>query len=113
MIDQILVSKRTDVQFPRREAKSFASFDLEKGERAPFQRPSFAVDYMYTLRLEVGTDFIANSVEIEHKEKNARMQVRHELYKDAISGLHEIIGASSEPEVQSLAAEMIGRMIGK
>ena len=113
MIDQILVNERTDIRFPRREAKPFASFDLEKGEQAPFQRPSFAVDYKYILRLEVGTEFIANSLEAEHKEKNARMQVRHELYKDAISGLHEIIGASSEPEVQSLAAEMIDRMIGK
>ena len=113
MIDQILVNKRTDMRFPRLEAKPFASFDLEKGKQAPFQRPSFGVDYKYILRLEVGTEFIANNVEAEYKEKNARMQLRHELYKDAISGLHEIIGASSEPEVQSLAAAMIDQMIGK
>jgi hypothetical protein len=113
MIEQMLINKRTDIQFPRREAKPFASFDLEKGEQAPFQRPSFGVDYKYILRLEVGAEFIANGVEVEHKERNARMQLRHELYKDAISGLHEIIGTSSEPEVQSLAAAMIDRMIGK
>jgi hypothetical protein len=113
MIDKMLVNKRTSMQFPRREAKPFASFNLDKSEQLPFLRTSFSVDYKYVLRLEVGTEFIANSVEAEHKEKNARMQLRHSLYQDVISELYEVIGASSEPEVQSLAAGMIDRMIGK
>jgi hypothetical protein len=113
MIDKMLVKKKTDMQFPRREAKPFASFDLDKSEQLPFLCTSFSVDYKYVLRLEVGTEFISNSVEAEHKEKNARMQLRHALYQDVISGLYEIIGASSEPEVQSLAAEMIDQMVGK
>lgn len=113
MIDEMLVSERTDMRFPRREAKPFAVACLDRGEKAPFQRPSFDVDYKYLLRLEVGTEFISNSVELEFKEKNAMMQLRHELYKDAISGLREIIGASSEPEVQSLAESLIDRMVGK
>ena len=113
MIDKMLVNKRTNMRFPRREAKPFAFFDLEKGDQSDFQRSSFGVDYKYVLRLEVGTEFISNSMQAEHKEKNARMQLRHALYKDVISELYEIIGASSEPEVRSLAAGMIDRMIGK
>lgn len=113
MIDRMLTKRIETTLFPRRSAKPFAEFELEKGREASLQRLSFGVDYKYVIRLEVGVEFIANEVELEIKEKNAKMQLRHELYKDVISGLREIIGVSSELEVQSIASGMIDQMLGK
>lgn len=112
MFDEMLEVSRTDQKF-RRAAKPSADFDLEKGEQEPFPRQSFGVDYKYILRLRVGTEFVSNEVELGAKEQNARFQLRHAMYKDVISGLHEVIGLSSEPEVQAVAGKMIDQLIGK
>lgn len=113
MIENMLHTKREDIKFPRRAAPVVAEYDIIEVREAPLQRQSFSYDYVHTMELKVWTQFTSNDLELERKKENAKMQLRHELYKEAISGLHEIIGASSEPEVQALASKLIDRMIGR
>lgn len=111
MIDQLLTTRREDVAFDRR-SKVAACYDVTGKERAEINRPSFGVDYKYRMKLELYTEFLANDVELPFKKENARKQLIHALYSEAIGRLHEIIGTSSEPEVQTMASELIRKMQG-
>ena len=113
MLDNFLEITDTRISIPRREAKPFYKSELKDAGKTKSQRVSFEVDHKYILELKLGVTFVSNSVELERKEKSARMRLSHLIYKEAIDGLYEIIGTSSEPEVQEIAAKMIDEMRGE
>ena len=110
MIDELLKLRKTGIQYPDRDPAVHASISREDKGETEIQPLSFGVQHEYELSLKVGVNFVANSAQIEDKERHAIKQLKHALYDDMISDIYEALNVCDDIQTQKILNRMLNKI---
>ena len=113
VLENMLKVERGDKVFPRKSVLPYAEFKSINHGESREQRQSFGQDNQYSLEMRIGVDFVANDVELPKRTERAEEMLIQALYKDAISGLHEIGSLSTDSDVQEKVYSLIDKLSGR
>ena len=108
MINDMLKTDRTGIIFP--EQTTFATIDVQNMGDAKASNIMFADEY--SMKLIVGTTFVANSTMYNDAAEVARKQLIHAVYEDIIGDLYDAANAYEAHDKTKIILRIIDKIKG-